>query len=203
MRLLSIAATVAVLILGVQATAAENQPYVEGRLGYTIPQDTDFSGTFQGAAATGEIVWKDGTSFGGEFGVSNLNGTGFRLSVSVLSTELEFDQLCGNVCINATGGVDAMLYQAHAYYDLSVDDALQPYFGIGFGMVDLDNDSTEGIASATVGFNYNFSENLYLGLRADYIYADTGATTNFGGGTVLTEDDTTVWAFGAVLGFRF
>jgi len=203
MRLLSIAATVAVLILGVQATAAENQPYVEGRLGYTVPQDTDFSGTFQGAAGSGEIVWKEGTSFGGEFGVSNLNGTGFRLGVSALSTELEFDQVCGNVCINVTGDVSAMVYQAHAYYDLSVDDVFQPYFGIGFGMVDLDGDSTELVASGTAGFNYNFSENLYLGLRADYIYADTGTTTNFGGGTVVTEDDTAVWGFGAVLGFRF
>jgi len=203
MRLLTIAAATFALILSYEAIATENQPYIEGRIGMLVPKDENISFS---DGTTGEGTWKLGIGYAGEIGIAGVNGTGLRLGVSVQAANLEVDKLCviGAACIDGAGeDVSAQIYQAQAYYDLDPLLGFRPYVGVGFGLVDTDSDTTEIAASASVGLNYNVTENAYVGLRADYLYTDTEDTVDLGGGLTATGEETTMWSVGAVIGFRF
>jgi opacity protein-like surface antigen len=203
MRLLSITAVTFASLLSFQAIAAENQPYVEGRIGMLVPQNEDVSFS---NGATGETKWKIGVGYAGEIGVAGVSGTGLRLGLSVQTASLELDKFCvnGGGCVEGAGeDVSAQVYQVQAYYDFDAHSEFRPYVGFGFGLVDTDSDTTEIAASASVGLNYKVTENAYVGLRADYLYTDTEDTVDLGGGLTATGEETTMWSVGAVIGFRF
>ena len=49
----------------------------------------------------------------------------------------------------------------------------------------------------------DIDENFYVSFRGDYIYADTAASKNFGGGTSVTPGDLDAWSFGVAIGYRY
>ena len=187
-----------------EATQQENRPYFEGRLGIIAPYDSNWSGTLAGVASSGDIQWdQENLAYGGELGIKNVAGTSLRVGVSVITTSFEPDQICADsgTCV-ALGGeyFDAEIYLGNIYYDFDLD-GVQPFIGIGIGFID---DGDRRVASsAALGVSLDIDENFYVSFRGDYIYADTAASKNFGGGTSVTPGDLDAWSFGVAIGYRY
>jgi opacity protein-like surface antigen len=206
MKKLLLGVSAVLFIFSSNAFAAENTPYIEGRIGQTYPMDTDWSGTNGAASVTGDIAFDPNLAFGGEIGVRNVSGTGLRLGLSILSTKIEADEVCidGLGCATVSGAeaeLDANVYMGNAYYDFSIDTNFKPYFGVGIGFVDAD-DGSDFAASASVGINYQVNDNFYIGLRGDFIYTDTADSSTEGAVTV-NVDGINVWSSAIVVGFSF
>ena len=197
-----IIAVVAVLFaFSSNAFAAENAPYIEGHAGGIMPRDIDIEpGT---AAITGELRSKEREAFGGEIGVANIMGTGFRVAASVLSSKLHIDESCidGAACTPESDKNSTQFYMGRVYYDFVSNSPLTPFVGFGVGISDIEDTSGEDLAwSAAIGVNYNITDNIYLGVRGEYLY--TYIKEPIGGGAAEI-DGADVWAGAVVLGFKF
>ena len=206
MNKILIAVSSVIFMLSSNAFAAENTPYIEGRIGQSYPMDTDWSGTNGAASVTGDIEFDPNLAFGGEIGVRNVSGTGLRLGLSILSTKIEADEVCidGLGCATVSGSeaeFDANIYMGNAYYDFSMDSDFKPYVGFGIGLVDADGGS-DFAASASIGVNYQVNKNFYIGLRGDFLYTDTADSSTEGAVTV-NLDGINAWSSGIVVGFSF
>jgi len=87
------------------------------------------------------------------------------------------------------------------YYDFVSNSPLTPFVGFGVGISDIEDTSGEDLAwSAAIGVNYNITDNIYLGVRGEYLY--TYIKEPIGGGAAEI-DGADVWAGAVVLGFKF
>jgi len=183
------------------AFAAENVPYIEGHLGGVMPRDIKLeAGT---VAQTGEIRAKEREAFGGEIGIANISGTGFRLAASALSSTLHIDEGCidGVGCAAASEKNSTQLYMGRVYYDFVSSSPITPFVGFGAGFSDIAGDVGTDLAwSAAVGVNYNITDNFYLGLRGEYFYTYIEEPANDGDNEI---DGADIWAGAIVLGFKF
>ena len=183
------------------AFAAENAPYIEGHVGGVMPRDVNLdAGT---AAQGGELGVKEREAFGGEIGIANVSGTGFRIAASVLSTTLHVDEFCvdGAACVATSDKDSTQIYMGRVYYDFASNSPLTPYVGFGAGFTDIAGGTGTDIAwSAAAGVNYNITENIYVGLRGEYIYSYIKEPVNNGAQEI---DGSDFWAGAIVLGFKF
>jgi len=204
MKKIFIAAGAVLLAFSFHAFAAENTPYIEGHAGAVMPRDADIDITIAAVPFTGSIGFKEREAFGGEFGVANIGGSGFRIGGSVLSTKMHMDEVCvdGVACAAASDKFDHLIYMGRVYYDFISDSPLTPYVGLGAGFSDLQGTGTDVAWSVAGGVNYSFTNNIYVGLRGEYIYAYTKDTAA-DGATVVSIDGQDFWSGAVVLGFKF
>jgi opacity protein-like surface antigen len=205
MKKLFIAAGAILFAFSSNAFAAENTPYIEVHAGAVMPRDIEVDGTIANVAFTGTISEKEREAFGGEIGVANISGTGFRAAASAVYFKQHLEELCvdGGACAAATDRLDNVIYMGRVYYDFVSDSPLTPYVGFGAGLSDLEGTGTDLAWSAVLGVNYAITNNVYLGIRGEYIYAYTKDSSNEGGGTVINSDGQDHFAGAIVLGFRF
>jgi len=201
MKKFFIATSAVFLAFSSNVFAAENAPYVEGHAGGVMPRDVNLdAGT---AAQGGELGTKEREAFGGEIGIANVSGTGFRIAASVLSTTLHVDELCvdGAACVATSSKDSTQVYMGRVYYDFASNSPLTPYVGFGAGFTDIAGDTGTDIAwSVAAGVNYNIADNIYIGLRGEYIYSYIKEPVNNGAQEI---DGTDFWAGALVLGFKF
>lgn len=201
MKKLLIAVSAFLLSFSSNVFAAENAPYIEGHVGGVMPRDTNLdAGT---AAQGGELRAKEREAFGGEIGIANVSGTGFRIAASVLSTTLHADEFCvdGAGCAAISSKDSTQVYMGRVYYDFASNSPLTPYVGFGAGFTDVAGDTGTDIAwSAAAGVNYNITDNIYLGLRGEYTYTYMKEPTNGGAQEI---DGADIWVGALVLGFNF
>ena len=201
MRKLLIAVSAFLLSFSSNVFAAENAPYIEGHVGGVMPRDVNLdAGT---AAQGGELGLKEREAFGGEIGVANVSGTGFRVAASVLSSTLHVDKLCvdGAACVATSSKDSTQVYMGRVYYDFASNSSITPYVGFGAGFTDVAGGTGTDIAwSAAAGVNYNITDNIYLGLRGEYIYSYIKEPVNNG---AQEMDGADLWVGALVLGFNF
>jgi len=204
MKKFFVAVSAVLLAFSSNAFAAENTPYIEGHVGAVMPRDADVDVTVAAVPFTGSIGFKEREAFGGEFGVANIGGSGFRIGGSVLSTKMHLDEVCvdGVACAAASDKLDHLIYMGRVYYDFSSDSPLTPYVGLGAGFSDIQDTGTDVAWSVAGGVNYSFTNNIYVGLRGEYIYAYT-KDTSVDGATVISVDGQDFWSGAVVLGFKF
>ena len=201
MKKLLIAVSAVLLSFSSNVFAAENAPYIEGHVGGIMPRDINLdAGT---AAQGGELRAKEREAFGGEIGIANVSGTGFRIAASALSSTLHIDEACadGLGCAAESDKNSTQFYMGRVYYDFVSNSPLTPFVGFGVGISDIEDTSGEDLAwSAAIGVNYNITDNIYLGVRGEYLY--TYIKEPIGGGAAEI-DGADVWAGAVVLGFKF
>ena len=200
MKKFSIALSAFLFALSSNSLAAENAPYIEGHAGGIIPRDADLDA---GTGAAGELGAKEREAFGGEIGIANVAGSGFRIAISGLTTTLHVDKLCvdGAACVATSSKDSTQIYMGRVYYDFVSDSPLTPFVGFGAGFSDIAGDTGTDIAwSAAVGVNYSLTENIYLGLRGEYFYSYVKEPVNTGAQEL---DGLDAWVGAIVLGLKF
>jgi len=183
------------------AFAAENTPYIEGHVGAVMPRDINLDAVT--AAQGGELRAKEREAFGGEIGIANVSGTGFRIAASALSSTLHIDEGCvdGVGCAATSDKNSTQFYMGRVYYDFVSDSPITPFIGFGAGFSDIEGDTGTDLAwSAAIGVNYNVTDNIYLGLRGEYFYTYIKEPVSAGTREI---DGADVWAGAIVLGFKF
>ena len=164
---------VAVLALPAQTRAAEEGPYIEGRLGISLPQNSDLDS----ATASQELGLDNG--FVGNVAVGHGYGNGFRTEFELGFRRNDVDSISGGG--SGTGDLTGWSAMANALYDFKVNGPLQPYVGIGAGVAHLDlsgatpsvgtsiNDTDTAFAwQGMAGVSYAVSERVKLTLGYRY-----------------------------------
>lgn len=186
-----------------QASAEQNRPYIELNLNYLQTLDNETTGAVAPGIDRAIVSFHPMAGLGGEIGFGNIANTGVRLAATAEYAKIhpKSVRLTGpgiDVKQTISGEkVDASVYKIKAYYDIDIGNKLIPFIGGAFGIVHS-NDETDLAASVIVGINYEITENIYVGLRAEYAYL-------FAGDTELgqTSEDTQVLGFGLNLGYKF
>jgi len=203
MRKLVIAISAVFLAFSSNVFAAENSPYIEGQFGASMPRDNDLSGVDTGQAFTAEGKFKESLNFGGEIGVANIGGTGFRVAASTSYFKMRLDEVCGaGGCAADNTKLDYQSYFGKLYYDFASGSPLTPFVGIAVGMVDVEDIGSDPAWGGSVGVNYNVTDNVYVGVRGDYLYSYS-RHTEIDGAESTTNDDFEVFSASVVLGFKF
>jgi opacity protein-like surface antigen len=183
------------------AFAAENAPYIEGHVGGIMPRDIELEAVT--AAQGGELRAKEREAFGGEIGIANVAGSGFRIAASALSSTLHIDEGCvdGAGCAAISDKRSTQFYMGRVYYDFVSSSPITPFVGFGAGFSEMAGDVGTDLAwSAAVGVNYNITDNIYLGLRGEYFYTYIKEPASAGTREI---DGADVWSGALVLGFKF
>lgn len=112
------------------AQAAEDGFYAEGRIGLSLPLDSDLD-----SATTSQEVDLD-RSIVGNVAIGHGYGNGVRTELEIGFRENDVDSISGGG--SGTGDVGTWSVMANALYDVAVDGPLKPFFGIGAGIARLD-----------------------------------------------------------------
>lgn len=141
------------------------------------------------------INWYPNVSSGVEVGVHNFGLQGLRVAAGISYFQLELNEFDpsgdGTVTVGNTTrslasdpnfkrddfeqlGVfdeEVWLFGPAVYYDMPISGTRwAPYLGVGGGLADVRNAAEATFyARATLGTNFSLTENLFLGLRTDYI----------------------------------
>lgn len=148
------------------------------------------TGSFEGL-----VNWSPSVASGVEVGIHNFGVQGLRVAGGFSYFQLDVNELelsaNGTATINgqtfnisanpnfkredypALGELDdeVWLWGPSFYYDFPIQGTRwAPYIGVGGGLADVRN-ATEATyyARGTVGVNYSVTQNLFLGLRTDYV----------------------------------
>ncbi|MDA0241358.1 MAG: porin family protein, partial [Proteobacteria bacterium] len=175
------------LPFGVQA--AENGPYIEGRIGLSLPLTSDLDS----AGASQEMGLDNGLV--GNIAVGHQYGNGFRTELEAGYRKNDVDTISGG----GGGGGDVKTWSAmiNALYDFNVEGKWQPFVGVGAGIARVDissatpsagtglNDADTAFAwqgMAGVAYAVNHNVKLTLGYRyfsAPDVEVSSSAGTGF------------------------
>lgn len=173
--------------------AAEDGPYVEGRLGISLPQDSELDS----ATTSQEVDLENG--FVGNFAVGHGYGNGVRTELELGFRENDVDSVSGGGGAS-TGDVSSWSAMVNALYDFNASGKLQPYIGVGAGIARLDVSGASPSAGTIIddadttfawqgmaGVAYAVSERVKLTLGYRY-FAVPDASFNSSAGTSFDSD---------------
>ena len=174
------------------AQAAEDGFYAEGRIGLSLPLNSDLD-----SATTSQEVDLD-RSIVGNVAVGHGYGNGVRTELEIGFRENDVDSISGGG--SGTGDVATWSFMANALYDVAVDGPLKPFFGIGAGIARIDasgatpstgtsiNDTDTAFAwQGMAGVAYAVNERVKLTLGYRY-FAVPDADLNNNVGTSFETD---------------
>jgi opacity protein-like surface antigen len=178
-------------------------PYVRLQGGALLLNDIGFSASASAYGATvtaaGELTFDPGYSVGGSVGYAFNKFIAAEAEFGY--SRVEYDKVQGTLSATVSGTTFAVSGSANVDGDISMfsglgnlivsplgDSAVSPYLGAGAGFarirdhiekvgtltVDGTEKSTDLIANAIAGVDFNVADNTSLGLRYRYVWADTG-----------------------------
>jgi opacity protein-like surface antigen len=167
--------------------AADLKPYIEGSVGHFDSKDSK--------STDGTVVVKtdNDTNYGIELGLRNVGLEGLRLGLSD-------NYVNGQKVKDSTSTVNSNIILANVYYDIKTSTPFTPYVGFGLGgyKASVAKDA-EFMWALNAGVDYNFTSNVYVGVKAryfmgsDFVAADSGKTYK----------DIDSYTVGAALGYNF
>jgi outer membrane protein OmpA-like peptidoglycan-associated protein len=115
--------------------------YLEGRVGASIPTDSDLD-----TATTNQDAELDiGPAAG--LGLGYAYGNGFRGALEFDYHGNDIDNVSG---ATASGDAQALSFMVSGYYDFFRDKQVQPYLGIGFGVAKVDADGVTPVSGSSI-----------------------------------------------------
>ena len=179
-------------VVPLAAQAAEDGFYAEGRIGLSLPLNSDLD-----SATTSQEIDLD-RSIVGNVAVGHGYGNGVRTELEFGYRENDIDSISGGG--SGTGDVGTWSFMANALYDVNVDGPLKPYFGVGAGIARIDvsgatpstgtsiNDKDTAFAwQGMAGVAYAVSERVKLTLGYRY-FSVPDADVNNNAGTSFETD---------------
>lgn len=224
--------TLAAAALTLAASAASAQSltdgaYVQGFIGYSQLQDSDFSGSIGGTNQTVDTDFDSGFGLGLAIGreipqwsTENI-GTRIELELSYRDNDVDGVSFSGNGPApenNVSGDVTQTSLFANILFDFKRDGPLTPYAGFGLGVtysdfdisygpgVRLDGSDTNFAAQAIAGIAYDLSANTAFTVDARYARAFDVSTDRLapnGASTGSVEDDLDTFSLNFGLRYNF
>lgn len=218
----------AALTLGASALAAQSLTdgtYIQGSIGYSQLQDSDFSGTIGGANQSVDTDFDGGYGLGVAIGreipqwSNDRIGTRIELELSYRDNDVDGVNFSGNgpgAEGNISGDVTQTSLFANVLFDFKQSGALTPFVGFGLGAtysdldfsygpgVELDDSDTTFAAQLIAGASYDINASTAFVVDARYsrafdVSSDRLAPNGALTGTVEDDLDT----FSVNLGLRY
>lgn len=156
-----------ILTAAVAAQAQSSRIYFAGYLGLSMPSNSAFSDS--ASATTGDIEYKNATSFGGAMGLRLYPSWRVEGEVSYRKNDIDRMDFAGGLgSFKAGGDIGSWLFMLNAYYDIDLEwDYLQPYLSAGVGMArhSAAVDDLSGLATDVEESSWNMAWQLGGGLK--------------------------------------
>ncbi|NVO56178.1 porin family protein [Rhodobacteraceae bacterium B1Z28] len=174
------------LILGASAASAQSLSdgtYIQGFIGYSQLQDSDFSGTIGGAGQSVDTDFDGGYGLGLAIGTeipqwsNDIIGTRIELELSYRDNDVDGVNFTGNGPgseANVSGDISQTSLFANVLFDFKQSGPLTPFAGFGLGATYSDIDFSYGPGVSLDDSDTNFAAQLIAGVAYDL-----NATTAF------------------------
>lgn len=216
------------LLIGATSLSAQSLPegyYLQGFVGYSQQQDTDFAGTIGGSAETVTGDFDGGYGLGLALGreikrwSNDTIGTRIELELSYRDNDVDTLDFSGNALspeVNTAGDITSTSLFANVLFDFKQQGPLTPFVGFGLGAthtdlnlvygpgVAINGDETNFAAQAIAGVAYELNDNTALTFDARYSRTFDVSSPRLSPAGALTgtvEDD--LDAFNVNVGVRF
>lgn len=185
-RLLMASAALTLTASTLAAQSLTEGAYIQGFLGYSQLQDTDFSGTIGGASQSVDTEFDGGFGLGVAVGTeiprwsNDKIGTRVELELSYRDNDVDSVDFSGNGPgseANISGDVSQTSLFANVLFDFKQNSAWTPYAGFGIGAAYSDLDFAYGPGVALDDSDTNFAAQLIAGVAYD-INATTAFTVD-------------------------
>lgn len=220
----------AAMTLGASAVAAQSLTdgaYIQGFVGYSQLQDTDFSGTIGGSSQTVDTDFDGGYGLGIAFGKeipqwsNDSIGTRIELELSYRDNDVDGVNFSGNgpaAEANVSGDITQTSLFANILFDFKQSGPLTPYAGFGLGAtysdidfaygpgVELDDSDTSFAAQLIAGVAYDINANTAFTVDARYSRAFDVSSERLAPNGALTgtvEDDLDTFSVNFGLRYSF
>ncbi len=185
-RLILISAALGLSAKGLAAQSLTDGAYIQGFIGYSQLQDSDFSGSINGARQT------VGTDFDAGFGLgvaigkeipqwsNDQIGTRIELELSYRENDVDTVDFSGNGNgnePNVSGDITQTSLFANILFDFKRDGPFTPYAGFGLGAAYTDIDFNYGPGVSLDDSDTNFAAQVIAGVAYD-INATTAFTVD-------------------------
>lgn len=175
-RVILASAALALAAANASAQSLTDGAYIQGFVGYSQLQDTDFSGAIGGATQSVDTEFDAGYGIGLAIGKeipqwsNDLIGTRLELELSYRDNDVDGVNFSGNGPAaegNISGDITQTSLFANILFDFKQSGQITPYAGLGLGVAYSDIDFAYGPGVALDDSDTNFAAQLIAGVAYD------------------------------------